>query len=65
MVDRKVRITAHQFRLLAALVITWLDHMGDEMADHRLTEARRLLIYCTIPELRELLERLGVPMAAE
>jgi hypothetical protein len=65
MVDRKVRITAHQIRVLAALVVTWLDHIGDEMSEHRLTEARRLLIYCSIPELRELLERLAVPMAAE
>lgn len=65
MVDRKVRITAHQIRLLAALVITWLDHMGDEMGEHRLAEARRLLIYCSVPELRELLDRLAVPMAAD
>ena len=65
MVDRKVRITAHQIGLLAALVVTWLDQMGDELAPNRLTEARRLLIYCSIGEMRELLERLAVPVAAE
>jgi hypothetical protein len=65
MVDRKVRITKHQIGLLAALVITWLDQMGDEIAAHRLSEARRVLIYSSIGELRELLERLAMPVAAD
>ena len=65
MVDRKVRITKHQIGLLAALVVTWLDQMGDEIAAPRLSEARRLLIYCSIGELHELLERLAMPVAAE
>jgi len=65
MADRQVRITKHQIGLLAALVITWLDQMGDEIAAHRLSEARRLLIYCSIGELHELLERLAIPVAAE
>lgn len=63
MVDRKVRITKHQIGLLAALVTTWLDQMGDEIAAHRLTEARRLLIHCSIGDLRELLDRLAMPSA--
>jgi hypothetical protein len=65
MVDRKVRITKQQIGLLAALVIIWLDQMGDEIAVHRLTEARRLLIHSSIGELRELLERLALPVVAD
>jgi len=65
MVDRKVRVTKHQIGLLAALIVTWLDQMGDEISAHRLLEARRLLIYSSIGELRELLERLAMPVAAD
>lgn len=65
MVDRKVRVTRHQIGLLAALVITWLDQVGDEIAMHRLTEARRLLISCPTGELRDLLERLAMPVRTD
>lgn len=63
--DRKVRITKHQIGLLAALVTTWLDQLGDEIAAHRLAEARRLLVSSSIGELRELLERLAMPVPAD